>query len=69
MFSFYGDVGLEKCRSKAILFSLVRAFEFELAVPVSEIEAKATVVSRPVLRSDPKSKPQMPMWVKVYKQT
>jgi len=53
---------------KALLFTLIRAFEFELAVPVSEIDSKATVVQRPVLRSDPKNKPQMPMFVKAYKQ-
>ncbi|KAG9318254.1 cytochrome P450 [Chiua virens] len=52
---------------KAILFTLVRAFEFELAVPVSEIGKKARIVQRPVLRSDPKNKAQLPLLVKPYK--
>ncbi|KAF9236874.1 cytochrome P450 [Melanogaster broomeanus] len=51
---------------KAILFTLVRAFEFELAVPASEIGKKATFVQRPVLRGDPTNKPQLPLLVKPY---
>jgi len=51
---------------KAILFALVRAFEFELAVPSSEIGKKATMVQRPVLRSDPDSGPQLPLLIKPY---
>ncbi|KAG6375161.1 cytochrome P450 [Boletus reticuloceps] len=52
---------------KALLFALIRAFEFELAVPVSEIAQKAEVVQRPVLRSDPESKIQLPLFIKPYK--
>lgn len=44
-------------------------FEIELAVSASEIEGKAMVLLQPVLRGDPKNKPQMLMWVKAYKQT
>lgn len=54
---------------KALLFTLVRAFEFELAVPASEIGKKSTIVQRPVLRSDPKNKPQLPLLLKPYKRT
>ena len=36
---------------KALLFTLVRAFEFELAVPVDEIEKKTLTVTRPYLKS------------------
>ncbi|KAG6838851.1 hypothetical protein C0991_007927, partial [Blastosporella zonata] len=39
---------------KSLLFTLVRAFEFELAVPVADVEKKSTIVQRPVLKSDPK---------------
>ncbi|KAF8554640.1 cytochrome P450 [Imleria badia] len=52
---------------KALLFTLIRAFEFELAVPAGEIGKKSMMVQRPVLRSDPKSKPQLPLLLKQYK--
>ena len=55
-------------RMKAILFTLVRTFAFELAVPVSEIGSKWTMVQRPVLRSDP-NRPQLPLLIKPYKQS
>ena len=53
---------------KALLFTLVRAFEFELAVPVSEIGIQTTLVQRPVLRNDP-SRPQLPLLLKPYNRT
>ncbi|KAF8839261.1 cytochrome P450 [Paxillus ammoniavirescens] len=49
---------------KALLFTLVRAFEFELAVPASEIGKKSTIVQRPILRSDPTNKAQLPLLLK-----
>ncbi|KAI0742833.1 cytochrome P450 [Daedaleopsis nitida] len=52
---------------KAIIFTLVRAFEFELAVPAEDIEKKSAVVQRPVLKSDPKAGSQMPLLVKRVK--
>jgi len=51
---------------KAILFTLVRAFEFELSVPFSAIGSKSTMVQRPVLRSDP-DRPQLPLLIKPYR--
>lgn len=51
-------------RMKALLFTLVRAFEFELAVPPEEIGKKASIVQRPILRSDPKSGNQMPLLIR-----
>jgi len=51
---------------KALLFTLVRAFEFQLAVSPSEIKKKSTIVQRPVLASDPDGKNQMPLLVKPY---
>ncbi|KAF8429382.1 hypothetical protein L210DRAFT_3369703, partial [Boletus edulis BED1] len=49
---------------KALLFTLIRAFEFELAVPVSEIVPKSEIVQRPVLRGDPEKKIQLPLLIK-----
>lgn len=51
---------------KALLFTLVRAFEFELAVPASEIGKKSSVVQRPVLINDPKAGNQMPLLIKPF---
>ncbi|KJA19222.1 hypothetical protein HYPSUDRAFT_44481 [Hypholoma sublateritium FD-334 SS-4] len=49
---------------KVLLFTLVRAFEFELAVPASEIGKKSFIVQRPLLRSNPKAGNQMPLILK-----
>ncbi|KAF9235972.1 cytochrome P450 [Melanogaster broomeanus] len=51
---------------KALLFTLVRAFEFELAVPASEIGKHCAIVQRPVLQGDPTKKPQLPLLLKPY---
>ncbi|OJA09059.1 hypothetical protein AZE42_04725 [Rhizopogon vesiculosus] len=52
---------------KALLFTLLRAFEFELAVPASDIGKKSTIVQRPILLSDPENKNQLPLLVKPYR--
>jgi len=52
---------------KAILFSFVRSFDFELAVPPSEITRKTMIVGRPFLTSDPKSGPQLPIIIRPAK--
>jgi len=49
---------------KALLFTLVRAFEFELAVPPEEIGKKSSIVQRPILRSDPEGGNQMPLLIR-----
>lgn len=54
-------------RMKAILFTLVRAFEFELSVPVEEIKKKTAIVQRPFVVSDPDGGSQLPILVKLYK--
>ncbi|CDO71507.1 hypothetical protein BN946_scf184910.g6 [Trametes cinnabarina] len=54
---------------KALIFTLVRAFEFELAVPPSEIKKKDGIVQRPALRGDPSGNPQMPLLVRRYNPT
>ncbi|KZT02793.1 cytochrome P450 [Laetiporus sulphureus 93-53] len=46
---------------KALLFTLVRAFEFKLAVPADEIIVRSTVVRRPLVRGEPQKGIQMPM--------
>jgi hypothetical protein len=51
---------------KALLFTLVRAFEFEPAIPVEDIGKKFFVVQRPFLKSNPEAGTQMPLKVKLY---
>ncbi|KAI0357855.1 cytochrome P450 [Trametes cingulata] len=51
---------------KALIFTLVRAFEFELAVPPSEIKRAAGIVQRPMLRSQLELGNQMPLLVRRY---
>ncbi|KAF8191593.1 cytochrome P450 [Mycena galopus ATCC 62051] len=51
---------------KALLFTLVRAFEFELAVPLGDIGKKSSIVQRPIIRSDPAAGNQMPLLIKPY---
>lgn len=48
-------------RIKALVFTLLRAFEFELAIPADDIAESATVLSRPIRQSDPDNGPQLPM--------
>lgn len=54
------------CRLKAILFTLIRAFEFELAVPAEDIVAKTESLQRPSLLSEPEKRYQLPLLVKPY---
>jgi len=54
---------------KALLFTLVRAFEFKLAVPASDVGKRSSIVQRPFLRSDPKNEHQLPLLVKPYCKT
>jgi hypothetical protein len=49
---------------KALLFTLVRAFEFELAVPAEDLGKKTAIVQRPVLLSNPAAGNQMPLLLK-----
>lgn len=55
-------------RMKAIIFTLVRSFEFELAVPNEDIGSKSSAVQRPILRSDLAAGNTMPLFVKLYTQ-
>jgi len=49
---------------KALLFTLIRAFDFELAVPHEDIARKSEIVTRPVLRTDPNNANQLPVIIK-----
>ncbi|CAG7850455.1 SubName: Full=Related to Cytochrome P450 {ECO:0000313/EMBL:CCA72147.1} [Serendipita indica DSM 11827] len=49
---------------KALLFLLVRSFEFELGVPADEIIGSVAIVTRPTLKSNPGAGGQMPIWVR-----
>ncbi|KAJ7904039.1 cytochrome P450 [Mycena leptocephala] len=52
---------------KALLFTLVRSLEFELAVPAADIGRLAmTIVQQPMVRSDPGAGSQMPILVKPF---
>ncbi|KAJ7301514.1 cytochrome P450 [Mycena albidolilacea] len=54
---------------KALLFTLVRGFEFELPVPATDVGRHfTTIVQQPVLRSDPSAGSQMPILVKPFGQ-
>ncbi|KAH9937781.1 cytochrome P450 [Epithele typhae] len=53
---------------KALLFVLLRAFEFELAVPAADVEKQYTIaVERPVVASEREKGGQMPLLVKRYR--
>ncbi|KAJ6619284.1 cytochrome P450 [Mycena sp. CBHHK59/15] len=52
---------------KALLFTLVRAFEFERAVPEGGIGRTATPVQRPVVLSEVEKGSQMPLIVRPYR--
>ncbi|KAH9169235.1 cytochrome P450 [Lactarius sanguifluus] len=49
---------------KALLFTLVRAFEFELALPAEDIVCRTSIVGRPVVASNPAAGPQLPLLIR-----
>ena len=49
---------------KALLFTLIRNFEFELAVPSEDVEKKSSVVQRPMIRSARDKGSHMPLLVR-----
>lgn len=51
-------------RMKALLFTLLRAFEFEMAVPAGDIIQQTEIVTRPVLKTDPTGSNQLPLLVR-----
>ncbi len=53
-------------RLKALLFALVRAFEFELAVPHEDILPMGLLVQRPTVRNELDKGAQLPMLIRPY---
>ena len=52
---------------KALLFALVRAFEFELAVPAKDIAPSTmSIVQRPLVLTEPEKGSQLPVFIKPY---
>ena len=52
---------------KALLFTLVRAFEFELEVPGDKIKKRSTIVQRPfVIGDEDKEESKMPLIIRPY---
>ena len=54
-------------RMKALVYTLVRAFEFELAIPPEDLIKRSSIVQRPVLRNAREQGSQMPLLLKRYK--
>lgn len=55
-------------RTKALLFALVRAFEFELAVPYEQIKKRSGIVTRPAVDGpDGKTKVSLPLTIRPYR--
>ena len=55
------------CRMKALLFVLLRAFEYELAVDPALIGKKQGAVSRPYIPTQEEVGSQMPLFVRHYR--
>ncbi len=51
---------------KVIIFTLVRSFEFELAVPREDAQPTGTFLQRPALVSEPERGTQLPMVIRAY---
>ncbi|KAM5537407.1 hypothetical protein V8D89_008926 [Ganoderma adspersum] len=51
---------------KALLFALVRAFQFELAVPHEDIVPMGLLVQRPTVRNELDKGAQLPMLIRAY---
>ncbi|KIM23166.1 hypothetical protein M408DRAFT_28079 [Serendipita vermifera MAFF 305830] len=49
---------------KALLFPLIRSFEFELAVPSEQITRKTAIVTQPEVKSEPTKGGQLPMIIR-----
>ncbi|KAI0328399.1 cytochrome P450 [Cubamyces sp. BRFM 1775] len=52
---------------KAILFSIIRGFEFEMPMPLEGYEIKTSPLQRPSVRSEPEKGWQLPLLVRPYK--
>jgi cytochrome P450 len=52
---------------KALLFTLIRAFELELAVPAKDIHRKLIFMKKPLVATEPEIGEQMPLLVRSYR--
>lgn len=52
-------------RMKALLFTLLRTFEFGLVLPADSFEKRSMVVTRPYVRGETKKGAQMPLMVRI----
>jgi len=52
---------------KALIFTLVRAFEFELAVPEERMTKKNAVVQRPYVRDEMEKGSQLPLLIRPHR--
>jgi hypothetical protein len=52
---------------KALLFTLIRAFEFEPACPKGGIARTATTTQRPIVVAEMEKGSQLPLIVKLYR--
>jgi cytochrome P450 len=50
---------------KALLFTLLRTFEFELALEPDDITRKTGIVGRPLIASNPSAGPQLPLLIRL----
>jgi len=50
--------------TKALLFTLIRAFEIDLAVSPKDLGSRPTDIQRPILLTDPNNSNQMPLLVR-----
>ncbi|KAI0327022.1 cytochrome P450 [Cubamyces sp. BRFM 1775] len=53
--------------AKVAVFTLLRAFEFELGLPAEDVGRTPTMLMRPMRLSDPDSGPQLPVLVRPYR--
>jgi hypothetical protein len=59
------NIFLRLCvRTKALLFTLIRAFEIDLAVSPTDIGSRPTDIRRPILLTDSNNSNQMPLIVR-----
>ena len=52
---------------KALVFTLIRTFEFELAVPAEEIIPQGQFLQRPALANKREAGSQLPLLIRPYR--
>lgn len=51
---------------KALIFTLVRAFEFSMAISDDKFEKRSDIVTHPYIKDVKEAGAQMPLIIKVY---